>query len=804
MTRSAASSKRYSRSKSLDASPVPLEGIEAVFDSSPLGIVRVNLKLDITYANRALLDITGMTDWTGTNIHDIVPDEQNFARISSRFRRRRKGFSDQYEIELTRVNDGKRIPVKVAAMPVRDGSKKVVGAISIIRDISVEKAIQAFDKHLERCSSASDILREIALQAEKLIPYDYCAASVYSRDLKRARILFSYGPIVRFKSRIKWHQLGPIQRDLLEQRRVHFINDLSHYFLESGPEEARGESLKAFLQQGFRSMIRYPVFREGRLVASFAFSSTQEKAYTEQHRDVVQALPIDSALITALHYETTHDRTFRLELLRDLLECKSNKQLSGLLVKRIQAHYECANVSIFDVDEVTGTLRLNNQKAVSKRLLITPGHSQRFTEGLLGWAYTNKAIINVPNVETDERSKNVFLRAIANTVSELCIPIMIEGRVVSLLNAEDPRENAFSPEEVESLSDLVSEAGAVFERIRRDNRNRAAVASTPSAVFLVDRTGLIRSANPAAYKLLSYDVGLEGKNLLDLFQDKSLGGAFVAAQNPFSKEATLLRRDGTAVPVLIGGNQLGREFDGERIVSARDLYGHLRSEQTKFLGQMYYEIATQYKTPLSLVFGWLKNFRDTAPIFSIDLIDKSLSQLRKVELTFDRLALFDTGKPKPPLILRFLDMGEVVKTVIDELPANDRSRVTVCNGGHDNQLPLIKGDDFQISFIIRTILSYFLRCASPGTDAITVESRSQGDTVSTILEGPWATLTPTNQGRRLSDKEVARILWEMALGRETIRAFMRDHGGFSQEEALDSGRGRYILDFPLAYSEQVA
>jgi PAS domain S-box-containing protein len=783
-----------------DSPDVSHEWIGTIFDNSPLGILRVNLNLEITYANPAMMEIAGLTDWTGKKVQDLIVDNTNLELVKERFANRRRGLSEQYEAEIVRIDDGRRAAVTIAAMPLFNTSGDVVGAISIIRSIAVEKAIQAFDQHLERCSTAADVLREIAQLAERLIAYDYCAASSYSTDLKRARVLFSHAPNVDYSSRMKWHDLGHAQADLLAQKKATIINDLPSYFQDRGVDEVLDRSAVRFLRQGFHSLIRYPVFREGRLVASYSFCSVKPNAFNEEHLRIVQALPIDAALITALHYEETAELRFRFELLKDLVDCRSNRKLSGLLVKRISAHYGWMNVGIFDVDEFTQTIRLNSQKALSRQFRMPNNHTQRLDEGVVGYAYQSTSIVNIRNVSEDETFKTVFIRTCPSTVSELCMPIWMDGKIVSLLNIEDAQENAFSPEEVESLRVLLNEAGVVFERIRADNLHSAAFKATPSAVLFVDRTGVIRRSNPAASKLLGYETPLEGKQLVDLFQDQSFGRAFVAAENPASREVTLLRADGSTVSVLMGGSQLGKDFEGDRVITAKDLYVQIRSAQTKFLGQMYYEIATQYKTPLSLVFNWLQMLQQQCTDDPVrDLLDKSLRQLSNIDLTFDRLALFDKSRPGPVFTPSLVDLKNLVTAVRDEFPTVESRRIRL-NGFHGGESILIRGDTFQLSFVFKTLLSYFLRCSSSEED-ITLDCFGEDGFLVLIAAGPWTALTATNEGRRASDVSLTRVLWEMALGQEAIAAFMKNHQASFEEDVTEKGRRRYRLVFPVARGE---
>jgi PAS domain S-box-containing protein len=780
----------------------PHNWISTVFDNSPVGILRVDTDLNIVYANRVMLGIAGLVDWQGKRIQDIVSDQRSLNLINAKFVNRLKGLTEEYEMEITRADDGKKIPVAVAAMPLLDSRGEVTGAVSIIRDTSLDKAIQSFDKRLKLCTTSADVLREIAVQAEKLIPYDYCAASIYSNDLKRVRAIFTYAAHADFQSHTRWYSLGEHHSELLEEREVSVINDLPEYFTQRGMEIQHNRTIVSFLEQGFRSVIRYPVFREGRLIASFTFSSREVGAFTSSHAQIVRSLPIDSALITALHYELTADLKFRFELLKEVVSCKSNRRLSGILVKRISAHYGWANVSIFDVDEFGKALRLNTQKSLSRRFSIPRNYTQPLDEGLLGHAYKLQQAVNVGNVSLDETFSKLFIRACPLTVSELCIPILVDGKITSILNVEDPQENAFSPEEVESLRVLLTEAGAAFERIRADNLHIAAFETTPSAVFFIDRAGLIQKANSAAYKLLGSRSPLEGSYLEDLFEDHALAQAFLAAENPVSREAKLLRKDKSVVTVLIGGSDLGAEFEGERLISARDLHGHIRSEETIFLNQLFYELATQYKTPLSLVFNWLQNLQSHVVEASVlDVLEKAILQLNKVELTFDRLALFDTSKATPQYSASLLRINNFLGSLIDEFPVAERRRIRVASG-QDLDSVLVWGDAFQLSFVFKSILGYFLRSSS-WEESVSIQCKTGMDGISFLISGPSTNLMSNMTGRRSSDRVLKRALWEMALAEEVIRQFVQNHDGAFGEELAEEGKRCFRINLPTASKERL-
>ena len=135
----------------------------------------------------------------------------------------------------------------------------------------------------------------------------------------------------------------------------------------------------------------------------------------------------------------------------------------------------------------------------------------------------------------------------------------------------------------------------------------------------------------------------------------------------------------------------------------------------------------------------------------------------------------------------------------DEFPIVESRRIRL-NGFHGGESILIRGDTFQLSFVFKTLLSYFLRCSSSEED-ITLDCFGDDGFLVLIAAGPWTALTATNEGRRASDVSLTRVLWEMALGQEAIAAFMNNHQASFEEDVTEKGRRRYRLVFPVARGE---
>ncbi|MCK4817986.1 GAF domain-containing protein, partial [bacterium] len=476
-----------------------------IYDMSPLGIVKLDTKGAFTYANAKALEICGTDTLQGKTVKDILPDEKNFATVETNLARRKTGLSDEYELEITRLNDGKRIPLVISAMPVTDLSGNVLGSMAIMRNMLQEKTIEAIHKHIITIRDGKQILEAVAKETQQVIPFDRFSVAVYSDDMKHLRQLFSYCPgevTDPIKWQIRWWEIPDSVADWLKQKETPPIGDIEAFLSEDRWKNLRHRpEIKQLLEEGYRSIIRCPIIREDRIVASVTLYSKTKHAFDGNHLELLKKLPLEKAVHMALYYDKTEDLAFRLDLIREISSVSNSiKKVGDLIVSRVAEHYDWQNVSLFRVDEGRHVIRLLSQKASSKALLIPEDYEQPMDKGVLGYVYSKKRGVNIPNVHTDPNFKDIFKSLIEGTKSELCLPI-ITDQVCWLLNIEDFRQNAFSEEEKNALEEVVNELAALLKRSWLYNFLKASLESASDAVIVTDSMGNITRANPSTKEL---------------------------------------------------------------------------------------------------------------------------------------------------------------------------------------------------------------------------------------------------------------------------------------------------------------
>ena len=120
-----------------------------MLDTMIEGVIVIDVADRISFANPAIAAMLGHTpaEIVGRPLIDFMPPALH-AKRQEYLRRRREGFSDQYEFELLHKN-GSRRKVRVAASPLRDDEGNYSGTIAGVEDITDRVRLEEEQNRLE-------------------------------------------------------------------------------------------------------------------------------------------------------------------------------------------------------------------------------------------------------------------------------------------------------------------------------------------------------------------------------------------------------------------------------------------------------------------------------------------------------------------------------------------------------------------------------------------------------------------------------------------------------------------------------
>ncbi|MGD9158077.1 MAG: PAS domain S-box protein [Desulfobacteraceae bacterium] len=564
----------------------------SIFDKMILGIIEINIANEITYSNQIVKKMIGSNKLKGRNLKELFPDKQNWDIVKKQINRRSRGLNDEYEVVVNRLDNKRPFPVKVWASPKTDIEGKRIGTLALVQDISQEILSNKIHDRFATASNAEDLLEFIAKQLAQFIPLEYFLVVFYTKDMTHCRRIHSYSLTTELKWQKRWWKVRPVMKKYItdNQKKI-MISDVQSFMSLKEWEFLKDDiDFKNFIKAGFRSFIFYPIRSEDRVIASISFFSRKKNAFNKQHKNLLNSLPLGKAILYTRFHEKKEDLLFRLNLVKELSSAANNvKKVAEVFVEKLSQHYDWNNVALYHVDESSGVFYLLYQGKSQKGFKITK-KTQPIGRGVLGYVYENKKGVKIGNVKKDKIFNKIYSRSIRKTVSELCLPIIFDGRVCWLLNIEDPKEDAFTIEELHSLEDLVESLSEFMKRCWLYHQNNMSFDSSHDAIFITNINGNIKRSNPAGIKLTGYlEQELYEKPFDELFKDRDTADLFNKS-NSISEEVTLKSKKSEEISVILSGNSFPPPFGG-KVFIAKDISIFKRIEELEnldrgaFLGQ---------------------------------------------------------------------------------------------------------------------------------------------------------------------------------------------------------------------------
>jgi PAS domain S-box-containing protein len=793
-----ASHARRSASAANQGVPLTISMRASALDMLPLGLVKINADGSFDYANRAMMDLVGVARWHGLRLEHVFPDPQTLQLVEEHLHRRLTTQpADKYEIDITRA-DGAKVPIEVSAVQDADAAGVPIGAVSIVRDLTLEHAARRIHQAIAGEQDAQRVLAAMAHEVERLVPCDLLSVSLFSGDGANVRRLYSSLAGDELIN-TRWYASYPAELALYAAT-PHEFGDLHEMLARPEWEHRRKDpDTVDFVKRGYRSFIRFTALRDGHPVGALHVFTRKRDMHTARHLAMLRELPIAEAILTAIHCEEIRQMRFVLDLVGDLSKVtREVSEAASMLATRIAEHYRWQHVSVLRVVDDERALRVLSQYGAPDYILART-QPLPIDRGLLGRAYREQTPVNAGDVNAEEFRKD-YNRTFKQTRSELCLPVVMHGKVSWLVNVEDPQRNAFAPEEVRELSLILTQVVALLERTWSEHYIDCVFKSARDGLILTSDEGVIKRVNPAALAMLGYAASerdaLVGRPLKDFVVDPAAAARLLSPDAPPPDEMALKGREEEVV-ALVSSASLPAEL-GDRIIVASDMSWRRRVERLESLRAIYHELAAQTKPSLSLVFTWLRRMQARPKGEWADTLAQTLRQLGRVDLSFSRLMLYERDGATLPYNERAWDLQQVVGSVIERLPRHEASAIVVVA---DKGVPLVRGDYFQLGFCVESVLAYASRLL-PQDGKITVRISGGQPLVALTVEATLPDAIDTEEEQEaMRDAWMARALSEVALGLQAVRTIMQRNGGRCIEPRTEAGRMIYGFEFQAVARE---
>jgi phosphoserine phosphatase RsbU/P len=298
-----------------------------------------------------------------------------------------------------------------------------------------------------------ELLSAVASIVKNVVPYELFAILLYSEREAGLRIRYSIG----HREEIVRSLIIPLNEGVTgaaaSTREPVMVADV------------RTESRYLNALDAVRSELAVPLISRGKLVGVLDIQATRVDAYTEQDRSLLRLIGarVAASIENARLYRRVdrQNRTMRtlVHLSQEFSSILDLDELLGKIAGTVRAIINYDAFSIFLVDAAHGLLRHRFSVRYDQRVKVD--HIP-LGMGITGAAVESRETIRVIDTAQDSRyiSRHPGIR------SEIAVPLMVQDRVVGVLDLESERLGFFTDDHKRTLSLLAPQIASSIENAR--------------------------------------------------------------------------------------------------------------------------------------------------------------------------------------------------------------------------------------------------------------------------------------------------------------------------------------------------
>lgn len=327
---------------------------------------------------------------------------------------------------------------------------RAVGDLAAINEIGLEL--------LRAQLSLDDLCELVYQQAQEIVPTAFFQIGLFAGDSYEVKVWIIDG-----------ERHGPVTfQNGAHRGIVGWVRDHGQSLLVDDFEAER-DQLPAFPEFEHdappRSGIFVPLIAGESTIGVVAIQSRQPRRFNDEHRRLLTALANQAAfsIRNAQTFQRAQHRAEQLNLIGQVsAEVSSVQPLPAFfhqVVTLIKDTFKYYAVSIVLSDPDGSRLRAMASTASETRQFIDalePG------QGMIGWAAANGQTALANNVEVDARYRKLDI--LPETCSEVALPLLVEDRVLGVLDVQSDRLDAFSAEDVSLMETLASQIALAIDQ----------------------------------------------------------------------------------------------------------------------------------------------------------------------------------------------------------------------------------------------------------------------------------------------------------------------------------------------------
>jgi len=308
-------------------------------------------------------------------------------------------------------------------------------------------AITSETLHLEQ------LLDNVAAVVRQVIPHELFAILLYSERRKGLRIRYARGH----------------RKEVVSNLIIPLGEGITGAAAASGQPvlvgDVHGDQRYLNALDAVRSELAVPMVLHGKLVGVIDLQSTARDAFTPQDRALLQLIAsrVGAAIENARLYRRV-ERQNRTQRTLALLgqEFSSILELDALLDRIAKSVKKLINYDAFMVlllDEREGVLRSRFSLRYDER---AQAPSLSLDQGITGAAATTRRTVLVGDICNDSR----YVESHPGIRSEIAVPLIVQDRVIGVMDLESERVNSFTEDHARTLSLIAPQIAISIENAR--------------------------------------------------------------------------------------------------------------------------------------------------------------------------------------------------------------------------------------------------------------------------------------------------------------------------------------------------
>ena len=214
-----------------------------------------------------------------------------------------------------------------------------------------------------------------------------------------------------------------------------------------------------------RSELAVPMLSRHKLVGVIDLQSTRERAYTEHDRSIIRliATRVASSIENARLYRRVDRQHRTLQTLAQLSQRFSSildlDELLGKIAETVRTLTNYDAFSIYLVDRERKVLRHRFSVRYDQRVQLD---NIPLGKGITGAAAEARTPVRVRNIAEDPR----YIASHPDILSEIAVPLIVQDRVVGVLDLESDRLGFFTEDNQQALTLLAPQIASSIENAR--------------------------------------------------------------------------------------------------------------------------------------------------------------------------------------------------------------------------------------------------------------------------------------------------------------------------------------------------